>query len=424
MMIAQQLYEGVDLGAEGTVGLITYMRTDSTRTSDQALLELRQFITNSFGKQFVSESPIIYKQKKSAQDAHEAIRPSSVLREPQQVEQYLSPDQFKLYKIIWRRFVASQMAQAVYDQTAIELTAGTVLLKATGSVIKAQGFLKVYEEKTEDEKPADDTDVILPDVAIGTVITIAAIDQDQCFTQPPPRYTEASLVKTLEELGIGRPSTYAPIISTIQARNYVLREGKALIPTDLGKVVDVQMEKHFEHIVDPRFTADMELKLDDVEEGTQDWKAMLQDFYGPFSQELAAAEKNMEDMRVADRPSNEICEKCAKPMVIKSGRFGDFLACTGFPECKTTKSILKTLDDISCPMCGSAMAERKSKKGRVFYGCTGYPECKFASWDKPLKENCPKCGAFMTEKKVAGEKVKLCVRCDAPPPKEEKEEEA
>lgn len=418
MMIAQQLYEGVDLGAEGTTGLITYMRTDSTRTADQAMTELRQFIPQAFGPGFLSETTIIYKQKKSAQDAHEAIRPSSVGREPHLIEQYLNSDQAKLYKLIWRRFIASQMAQAVYDQTSIELTAGTVLLKATGSVIKVPGFLKVYEEKTEDEK-VDDTGVILPEVTIGDVVKIAALDKDQCFTQPPSRYTEASLVKTLEELGIGRPSTYAPIISTIQNRNYVVREGKALIPTDLGKVVDVQMEKHFEKIVDSRFTADMELKLDEVEEGTQDWKKMLQVFYEPFKQDLALAEKNMEDMRVADRPSNEVCEKCGKPMVIKSGRFGDFLACTGFPECKTTKSILKTLEDVNCPLCGSLIAERKSKKGRLFYGCTAYPECTFATWDKPLKENCPTCGSYMIEKKVGGEKVKLCSKCDVPPKTEE-----
>jgi DNA topoisomerase-1 len=413
MMMAQQLYEGVELGAEGSVGLITYMRTDSTRTAQSALDELTQFVKQNIGPEYGVAEPIVYKQKKSAQDAHEAIRPSSVLREPNTIEQYLNPDQFKVYKLIWRRFVASQMAPAVYDQTSIDIESDGYALRATGSIIKFSGFMKVYEEAT-DEPTQDESMTRLPELSVGVLLKPNMIEKKQCFTQAPGRFTEASLVKALEEQGIGRPSTYAPIISTIMFRNYVTREGKALKPTELGTVVDKQINKHFPEIVDVRFTAGMEDKLDEVSEGKQDWKKMLLEFYTPFEVDLKKAEETMEDMRIPDRPSDEICEKCGKPMVIKSGRFGDFLACTGFPECKTTKTILKTLEEVDCPICGNPIAERKSKKGRIFYGCSGYPECTFATWDKPLKEKCEKCNSFLVEKKdkESGEKVKLCIKCD------------
>ena len=426
MMIAQQLYEGIELGAEGQVGLITYMRTDSTRIAEQALAELRNFIPQNYGPEFLPTEPNVYKQNKSAQDAHEAIRPTSVLREPKQIEQYLSAEQFKLYTLIWRRFVSCQMIPAVYDQTTIEIQSGDYLLKVTGSVIKEQGFLKVYEEATEEDVVKDDENIRLPELTVGEVLSLIKITDQQCFTQPPAHYTEASLVKTLEELGIGRPSTYAPIISTIQFRNYVQKQGRALVPTELGMTVDKQMQKHFPNIVDSGFTAGMELNLDEIAEGKQDWREMLGVFYTPFAKELSSAEEKMEDMRVKDRPTDEICEKCGKPMVIKTGRFGDFIACTGFPECKTTKSILKTLEDVVCPLCGAPIAERKSKRGRLFYGCSAYPECTFASWDKPLKEVCQTCGAFLVERKdkATGEKVNLCIMCDIKNKETEKNGEA
>ncbi|GBR76591.1 DNA topoisomerase I [Candidatus Termititenax persephonae] len=414
MVIAQQLYEGVDIGGEGQVGLITYMRTDSTRIAEQALTEARDFVAANFGRDFLPSAPNIYKQNKSAQDAHESIRPTAVARAPETLAAFLNTEQLKLYTLIWRRFVSSQMLPAVYDQTTIEIQSGDVLLKTTGSIIKEPGFLKVYEEATEDNAGQEEETARLPVVQAGEVLQLVKVDAQQCFTQPPARYTEAALVKALEELGIGRPSTYAPIISTLQFRNYVEKQGRSLAPTELGTVVDKQMQKHFPQIVDAGFTAGMELELDGVEEGKQDWQKMLDNFYKPFAVILTAAEEKMEDMRVKDRPTDEVCDKCGKPMVIKSGRFGDFIACTGFPECRNTKAILKTLEDIVCPQCGAPLAERKSKRGRLFYGCSAYPECNFASWDKPLKENCPRCGAFLVERKdkASGEKVKLCIMCD------------
>lgn len=414
MMIAQQLYEGIDIGEESPVGLITYMRTDSTRTANDALSELKEFIISNFGQEFSPETTNTYKQNKSAQDAHEAIRPTSVLREPKNLENRLSPEQFKLYKLIWRRFVASQMKPAVYDQTSIEIIAGDYLLRASGSIMKFSGFLKVYEEQDENGNTIENELKILPEVQEKETLKIINTAPGQHFTQAPPRYTEASLVKILEEKGIGRPSTYAPIIYTIVARNYVQKEGKALKPTELGRTVDNEMRKHFPDIVDVSFTAEMEKKLDDVEEGNQDWKKMLAEFYGPFSKEVAAAEKNMEDLKQPDKEAGFNCEKCGKPMLIKTGRFGQFIACSGFPECKNTKPLLKKIEGVKCPLCGGDIIEKKTKQWRTFYGCTGYPTCNFASWDAPTQEKCPKCGAFMVEKKdkETGEKRLLCIICD------------
>ncbi|MDR2428964.1 MAG: type I DNA topoisomerase [Candidatus Margulisbacteria bacterium] len=423
MLVAQTLYEGVDVG-DGQTGLITYMRTDSTRVAEQALAEVRDFIRGGFGAGFLPEKPNVYKQSKSAQDAHESIRPTAVARTPELLAQYLTPDQLKLYTLIWRRFTASQMIPAVYDQTSIEIQAGDYLLKATGSVIKEQGFLKVYG--LDEDKNAGEEAALLPEMSEGEVLPVNAVDTQQCFTQPPARYTEASLVKTMEELGIGRPATYALIIGTLQTRAYVDKQGMSLAPTELGVTVDKQMRRHFPKIVDAGFTAGMEQELDEVEDGQQDWQKMLGAFYTPFEQDLTLAEEKMEDMRIKDRPTDEICEKCGKPMVIKSGRFGDFIACTGFPECRNTKSIPKIIEDVHCPLCGGEIVERKGSKGRfkgkVFYGCTGYPECTFTCNDKPLKENCPVCGAFLVERKnkSTGEAQKLCIMCDIKKKEEEK----
>jgi DNA topoisomerase-1 len=414
MMIAQQLYEGIDIGEETPVGLITYMRTDSTRTSNDALEELKKFVIGNFGAEYSPEIFNTYKQNKSAQDAHEAIRPTSILREPKILEQYLSPEQLKLYKLIWRRFVASQMKPAIYDQTSIEIGAASYLLRASGSIIKFSGFLKVYEEQEENTEQTENELKILPEVSIGDKLTIEQTTPLQHFTQPPARYTEASLIKMLEEKGIGRPSTYSPIISTIVARNYVRKEGKALIPTDLGRMVDNEMRKHFPDIVDIGFTVEMENKLDEIAEGNQDWRKMLADFYGPFSKEVTAAEKNMQDLKQPDQEAGFNCEKCGKPMMIKTGRFGQFIACSGFPECKNTKPILKKIEGVKCPLCGGDMIEKKTKQWRTFYGCTSYPKCNFASWDLPRPEKCPKCGAFMVERKdkETGEKKLMCIICD------------
>jgi DNA topoisomerase-1 len=414
MMIAQQLYEGIDIGEETPVGLITYMRTDSTRTSNDALEELKKFVIGNFGAEYSPEIFNTYKQNKSAQDAHEAIRPTSILREPKNLEQYLSPEQLKLYKLIWRRFVASQMKPAIYDQTSIEIGAASYLLRASGSIIKFSGFLKVYEEQEENTEQTENELKILPEVSIGDKLTIEQTTPLQHFTQPPARYTEASLIKMLEEKGIGRPSTYSPIISTIVARNYVRKEGKALIPTDLGRMVDNEMRKHFPDIVDIGFTVEMENKLDEIAEGNQDWRKMLADFYGPFSKEVTAAEKNMQDLKQPDQEAGFNCEKCGKPMMIKTGRFGQFIACSGFPECKNTKPILKKIEGVKCPLCGGDMIEKKTKQWRTFYGCTSYPKCNFASWDLPRPEKCPKCGAFMVERKdkETGEKKLMCIICD------------
>lgn len=416
MFVAQRLYEGIDIGEESPVGLISYMRTDSTRISDSSLAELKDFISNNFDPEYHIKEFRTFKQRKSSQDAHEAIRPTSVLHEPEKIKQYLDDDQYKIYKLIWLRFVSSQMPEAVYDQTAIEITAGDYLLKATGSIIKFPGFLKLYEEQQDEQNnnSNENENKILPDISEQEKLQTEKISPLQHFTQPPARYTEASLVKELEEKGIGRPSTYAPIISTILYRNYVVREGKSLTPSELGKIVNIQLTKHFQEIVDIGFTAGMEEKLDAVAEGTIDWKKMLAEFYGGFEKELIAAETDMEEMRPPEIEAGEDCEKCGKPMMIKSGRFGDFMACSGFPECRTTKSIVKKIDYAECPSCGGDIVERKSKRGRFFYGCSNYPQCSFACWDKPTREKCPTCGAFTIEKndKATGEKKHLCVVCD------------
>ncbi|NLJ84609.1 MAG: type I DNA topoisomerase [Halanaerobiaceae bacterium] len=393
MYIAQQLYEGIDIGAEGTVGLISYIRTDSTRISDEAAGNARNFIKDNFGEKYLPEKSRVYGRSRGAQDAHEAIRPTSVDRHPEKVKKYLSPEQYKLYDLIWRRFVASQMSPAIYRVLTVNIQAGDkYLFRATGSRIVFPGFLKVTNEKERE-------DVILPELVEGDKLPVRKYDPQQHFTQPPPRFTEASLVKTLEEEGIGRPSTYAPIISTIISRGYVEREGRQLVPTDLGFIVVDLLSKHFPDVTDIEFTAQMEKKLDSIEEGKEDWKKILADFYHPFAARLEEAIEKMERVELAAETTEEKCEVCGRPMVIKYGRFGKFLACSGYPECTNTKPFLiKT--GVNCPECKDGeIIQRKTRRGRIFYGCSNYPDCEFTSWNKPADKACPECKGLMVEKR-------------------------
>jgi DNA topoisomerase-1 len=451
MGIAQSLYEGVDVGAEGTVGLITYMRTDSTRVGTEAQDEARELINNKYGKEYLPEKPPVYASAKSAQEAHEAIRPTSVMREPDAIKQYLEPDQYKLYKLIWNRFVASQMNPAVIDQTSVDVKAGEYTFRATGSIVKFAGFMAVYmEEKAEDAAPSEDDsgEAVLPPLNEGDVLTLLKLDPKQHFTQPPPRFSEALLVKTLEEKGIGRPSTYAAIISTIQDRDYVQKIENKFRPTELGVLVNTLLVHHFPVILDVAFTARMEGELDKIEEGTMGWVEAVRDFYTPFSDSLQKAQADMKDFKAEQTATEIACEKCSKPMVIKWGRNGQFLACSGYPDCKNTKPFIRkengeveaapeeTTDEL-CPKCSSPMVvkrgrfgkflacsrypdcnhtqgmstgvacpedggkivERRSRFGKMFYSCANYPDCKFAVWYKPVQRACPQCGApFLIEK--------------------------
>ncbi|WP_426447119.1 type I DNA topoisomerase [Paenibacillus sp. S-38] len=414
MSVAQQLYEGIDLGSEGTVGLITYMRTDSTRISPVAQEEAKEYITGKYGESYYPAEPRNYvKKNANAQDAHEAIRPSSVLREPESIKAHLSRDQFRLYKLVWERFVASQMASAVLDTMTVDLHAGPVVFRAVGSKIKFHGFMKVYVESS-DEGTADagEDDKFLPPLKQGDQAKPQAIDPKQHFTQPPPRYTEARLVKALEEMGIGRPSTYAPTLETIQKRGYVAIEEKKFIPTELGELVIQQMIEFFPEILDVEFTAHMEEGLDHIEEGKEDWVRVLSEFYDSFEKRLEVAEEEMEKIEIQDEVSDEICEKCGNHFVYKMGRFGKFLACSGFPDCRNTKPIVKDTG-VTCPSCHEGkIIERRSKKGRIFYGCDRYPACEFVSWDKPVEQPCPKCGALLVEKRNKSGTFIQCVSCD------------
>jgi DNA topoisomerase-1 len=451
MGVAQGLYEGVDVGKEGTVGLITYMRTDSTRVGKEAQDEAREMIANKYGKDYLPEKPPVYASAKTAQEAHEAVRPTSVLREPDAIKQFLEPDQYKLYKLIWNRFVASQMNPAVIDQTSVDIKAGSYTFRATGSVVKFPGFMAVYmEEKPEDQQPSEEEngEAVLPPLAEGEVLNLIKLDPKQHFTQPPPRFSEALLVKTLEEKGIGRPSTYAAIISTIQDRHYVTKVENKFRPSELGVLVNKLLIDHFPVVLDVAFTARMEGELDKIEEGAMPWVQAVRDFYAPFGESLAKAQAEMKDFKAELTPTDIACEKCGKPMVIKWGRNGQFLACSGYPECKNTKPFIRkengeveaapeeTTDEV-CPKCGSAMivkrgrfgkflacsrypecnytqgistgvacpedggkiVERRSRFGKVFYSCANYPACKFAVWYKPIPRACPQCGApFLVEK--------------------------
>lgn len=409
MMIAQQLYEGVEIGKE-TVGLITYMRTDSTRISETAIQETREYIEKQFGKEFVPKSKKQTNQAKNIQDAHEAIRPTSTLREPSAIKKYVSRDQYRLYKLIWERLVASQMAPAILDTMSVDLENNGVVFRATGSTVKFPGFMKVYVEGSDDNKKEESR--LLPDLAENSKVFAEKIESSQHFTQPPPRYTEARLVRTMEELGIGRPSTYAPTLDTIQKRHYVKLEDKRFVPTELGKIVLESLTEFFDEIVDVEFTAKMENNLDEIEEGKQNWIAVIEDFYADFEKKLEIAEEEMKEIEIKDEPAGETCEKCGYEMVIKMGRFGKFMACSNFPNCRNTKPILKNIG-VACPNCKKGeIVERKSKKGRVFYGCNQYPECNFVSWDKPINRLCPKCQNALVEKKAKNNKQIKCSSCD------------
>mgnify|MGYP001687170164 FL=1 len=391
MMIAQQLYEGVVLGRHGATGLITYMRTDSTRISNLAVDEARSFLSEEYGKEYVPARPNVYAMGKKAQDAHEAIRPTSILRTPAEVENYLNRDQLRLYTLIWQRFAASQMSAAVYDTIAAQIAAGDYRLRAHGSKLKFKGYTAVYvgAETAKKEK-----DTLLPDLVDGDPLTLGALNPEQHFTEPPPRYNDASIVKTLEELGIGRPSTYAPIIETIQKRGYVERREKQFRPTELGFIVTDMLEEHFKNIVDVKFTANLEGELDGVADGSLDKNELLGSFYKPFEQTLKKAEDAIGTVELPEEVTGIPCDKCGRMMVVKQGRFGKFLACPGFPECRNTKSLLRDTG-VTCPKCGGEIVERKSRRGRVFFGCDRYPECDYTTWDEPQKETCKTCGAFM-----------------------------
>ena len=407
MMVAQQLYEGVSLGRSGSVGLITYMRTDSTRISATAQNEASEFIEKEFGKEYCLTSKRAVKNADGAQDAHEAIRPSSVLRTPDSIASYLTKDQLKLYTLIWSRFVASQMTAAVYDTVQVDLEQNNHVFKANGSTIKFAGYQKVYQDNAEAKKGN-----VLPEMQVGDEVQLAKLNPEQHFTQPPARYSEATLIKTLEEIGVGRPSTYAPTIETIQKRYYVKLVSKRFEPTELGYVVHQMIEQYFPNIVDTHFTASMEDNLDLVEEGKEEWVQVIDKFYQPFKVEVDKAEVEIEKVQIKDEPAGFNCEKCGHPMVIKLGRFGKFYACSNFPECHHTQAIVKDIG-ITCPTCGKGkVIERKSKKNRLFYGCDRYPKCEFVSWDKPIGRNCPKCDHYLVEKKGRGGKQIACSNCD------------
>jgi DNA topoisomerase-1 len=463
MTVAQQLYEGIEVGADGPVGLITYMRTDSVRIANEAQAEAREWATARLGAEYLPETPPVYKSRGSAQEAHEAIRPSEVTRDPKSLARVLTKDQLALYRLIWERFVASQLMPAVYDTVAADIVAGTCVFRAQGQTLKFKGFTAIYvESRDEDEAaPEDEAESAIPALEEGEVLTLHGLDPKQHFTQPPPRFTEASLIKILEELGIGRPSTYASILGTIiNDRGYVHRERRTLFPTELGIEVTELLQPFFPEIMDVEFTAQMEDHLDKIEEGDRKWVDTVREFYEPFKRDLAEAKKKMRnvkkgeetgeacpecgnpllerrgrfgkflacstypeckytrnlggDQRAEDQPTDEICPTCGKPMVIKHGRFGKFIACSGYPECKTTKPITT---GIACPApgCSGQIVERRSKKGRTFYGCSAYPECKFVTWQRPVAEPCPKCGApFLTERVARGRHTKICIKdgCD------------
>ncbi|MBE6934405.1 MAG: type I DNA topoisomerase [Ruminococcaceae bacterium] len=408
MAIAQQLYEGVDVEGEGTTGLITYMRTDSLRLSDEAMAAAADFIKHRYGKEYYYGSFHVFKSKSGAQDAHEAIRPTHVELDPERIQKSLTKEQYKLYKLIWSRFLASQMASAVYDTVSIDTQCAGHTFRSSHQSVKFSGFIAVYEEGRDEE--AETADSPLPDLQEGEKASAGKIEKEQHFTQPPARYTEATLVKAMEEKGVGRPSTYASIVSTIQDREYVLKADKRLAPTPLGEVVNSLMVERFNDIVDVEFTANMENKLDDVETGARKWKEVLGEFYQDFRQELVDAEVALQGVRlkVPEEETEEICEVCGKKMVIKDGRFGKFLACPGWPECKNTKPLVEKMPG-RCPICGSAILKRKSKKGYPYYACEKGTECGFMSWDVPTELDCPGCGQTLFKKSGRGRMKPFCI---------------
>ncbi|MDR1673846.1 MAG: type I DNA topoisomerase, partial [Oscillospiraceae bacterium] len=397
MKAAQELYEGIDIEGMGAVGLITYMRTDSLRISDDARSAAVNYITGKYGKEYLPPTPRYYKKKANQQDAHEAIRPSMPELVPEKVKSSLTTDQYKLYKLIWERFMASQMANAQYDSVSSDIAAGECIFRATGYSVKFPGFTALYEDVSDGDAETNNKD--LPPLETGMILKVKSLDCNQHFTQPPPRYTEATLIKALEENGIGRPSTYAPTITTIVSRQYVEKEGRQLIPTNLGIAIIELMKDHFENIVDAKFTAKMETDLDDVESGQLDWVNSLEKFYKDFEQTLTTAETAMEGKRVKIQAEETdiICSECGQPMVIKIGKFGKFLACSAFPACKNTMKITVETKGL-CPLCGSKLALKKSKRGRSFYGCQNYPNCNFMTWNQPTDEVCEKCGSTLFTK--------------------------
>ena len=420
MMIAQQLYEGVNVKGEGTVGLVSYIRTDSFRISDEAYEAAVAFIKETYGDAFVNPERIVYKSKGKTQDAHEAIRPTNVSRTPESIKDSLSKDQYRLYKLIWERFVASQMSPAVDDTLSVKLSAGDYTFRASGSRLRFSGFLEAYSKgEEEDEK-------VIPKLTQGDILQAEQLLPEQHFTQPPARYTDASLIKTLEEIGVGRPSTYAPTLTTIQARHYVTKEAKNLFPTELGEMVDEIMKTYFPDIVDIDFTANMEKRLDDVEMGKEEWKQIIRDFYPDFKKSVENAAEKLEKIEIKDEETDIICEKCGRNMVIKYGRYGKFLACPGFPECQNAKPYFEEAG-VNCPECGGKVLIKKTKKGRIYYGCEHNGDgCDFMSWNKPTGEKCPECGAFLEEKGRKNPKIvcsnEKCGYMKEKPAEEENEE--
>ncbi len=406
MMLAQQLYEGIDIKGEGTVGLVTYIRTDSIRISDDAKKEASEYIEERFGKQYINSETRQQKTNKKIQDAHEAIRPSSILREPNSIKDSLEKDQLKLYKMIWDRFTASQMQPALYDTVSIDIDAAGYMFKSTGSILRFDGFLHVFTEDKDDK--VEFADVTLPELTEGQVVKLKELEPKQHFTEPPLRFTEATLVKMLEEKGIGRPSTYSPIISTILARGYIIRDKKLLIPTELGELVTDLLKEYFSSVVNVEFTANMEKMLDDVAEGEKNWVDIIRDFYIPFQLVLEKAEEQISKIKIEDEVSDVICEHCGRNLVYKQGKFGKFLACPGFPECRNIKPIL-ILTGIKCPKCEGELVQRRSKRGKKFFGCNKYPECNFVTWDEPSKEICPTCGTNLSVKQNKAGTVYKCM---------------
>lgn len=405
MSTAQQLYEGVSIQRNQTTGLITYMRTDSTRISNLARNEAIDYIEEEYGKEYVGAKKAT-SNTENAQDAHEAVRPTSAKRTPASIKKYLSKDQFRLYQLIWNRFMASQMKAAVYNTMRVDLEQNGVIFRANGSQLAFAGYQKVYKDSNSEK------DNILPDLEEGENVKLLKLDPKQHFTQPPARYSEATLVKALEENGVGRPSTYAPTLNTLRRRYYVTMNNRRFEPTELGEIVNDLIAEYFPEIVDVKFTAEMEEQLDEIEEGKQDWVKLIDNFYQPFNQEVEKAEEEMEEIEIRDEPAGFDCEKCGHPMVIKMGRYGKFYACSNFPDCRNTKPILKKIG-VTCPTCGKGeVVERKTKKNRLFYGCERYPDCDFSSWDKPIGRDCPKCDEYLVEKRTRKQTQVKCSNCD------------
>jgi DNA topoisomerase-1 len=415
MAIAQQLYEGIDVGEGGSIGLITYMRTDSTNVAELAQTEARQFIIERYGESFTPAKPPVYRTKsRGAQEAHEAVRPTSVVRQPVAIKEFLGRDQLRLYQLIWQRFIASQMSPAIFDTLSIEVTGKSpdheYLLRASGSTIRFQGFLIVYEEaKDEDARSEEEEEVRIPaSVREDQIQKLLRLIPDQHFTQPPPRFTEATLVRTLEEYGIGRPSTYAPILGTIQQRGYVLREGKRLSPTETGILVNDLLVEHFPDIINVDFTARMEEELDRIAAGDEGWVSVIREFYGPFEQDMKSAEEKIPEMKAELEPVGRACPECGHELVIRWGRYGKFISCSNFPDCRHTEAWLEKIG-VSCPEDGGDIVERKTRKRRVFYGCANYPECDFTSWKRPLPTPCPQCGGLLV---IANKNTAQCTQCE------------